>query len=98
MRLSPHISEGSQAVVSAFEGPLINGIENRPAILDDEGKLTRLLALTPLMAASGSSPTCFFPGTRPPYQTVSLAKGPGKEYANSESSRSISRSAVFVID
>jgi hypothetical protein len=43
MRPSPLVSEGSQAVVSAFEGPLINGIENRTAILDDEGKVTRVL-------------------------------------------------------
>jgi len=43
MRISPLFNEGSQAVVPAFEGPLINGIENRTAILDDEGKPTRVL-------------------------------------------------------
>src|SRR5581483_8866886 len=41
MRLSP--PEGSQAVVSAFERPFINRIENRTAIFDDEGKVTQVL-------------------------------------------------------
>ena len=48
MSLSPPSSEGSQAVVSAFEGSLINGKENRTATLDDEGKGIRVLSFNVL--------------------------------------------------